>query len=232
MPPLPAFRFFFLAIRQLSKPVVKAIVSRAQRKATVTRAVCIGFGRFSLGISLVVEKWVAEDRSRGGDGSMAGLGRSAAKTCEDEKGLLVAPRSRSLLQTTTAPSGSSGKQRIGRLLLGRPMQSSWEAFRSAYSPSIEEGPLVKTGAEVLIELIVYSILAVALFFEISTASLAAEEKETCLLKRVEALEGKVNELIQDHHADAVKELEVPETVVVSHLDRLKKRIRSTLFCMF
>ncbi|RNF25848.1 uncharacterized protein Tco025E_01891 [Trypanosoma conorhini] len=229
MPPLPAFKFFFLAIRQLSKPVVKAIVSRAQNKATITRAVCIGFGRFSLGISLVIEKWTAEDKSRGGHGSWAVPGRSAAKTSEPEEGLLVVPRSRSLFQTAAPPRGSSGKQRIGRLFFRRPMQSSWGAFRSAYSSSIEEESLVKTGAEVLIELLVYSILAVALYFEVSTSSQASEAKEARMLQRIEALEGKVNELIQGDHVDAVEALEVPKRVVVGRLERMKEGMSNALF---
>ncbi|EKG07180.1 hypothetical protein TCSYLVIO_001694 [Trypanosoma cruzi] len=232
MAPLPAFRFFFLAIRQISKPVVKATVSRAKREATITRALCLSLGRFSLGISCVIEKWNSEDTTRRSDGSWANSGRSDARENQAKEGFLVAPRSRSLLQKNVAPGGSDGTQRIGRLFLRLPMQTAWGAFRSAYSPSIDEERLVKIGAEVLIELLVYSILSAALYFELSTASKASEAKEACLLQRIEALERKVNELVQGHHADTVAVIEVPEQIVVSRLGRLKKGVDRFLSLAF
>ncbi|EKF39238.1 hypothetical protein MOQ_000541 [Trypanosoma cruzi marinkellei] len=224
MAPLPAFKFFFLAIRQISKPVVKATVSRAKREKTITRALCLSLGRFSLGISCVIEKWNAEDIPRRGDGLGTNSGSSAAKENQVREGFLVAPRSRSLLQKNTTSGGSDGTQRIGRLFLRLPMQTAWGAFRSAYSSSIDEERLVKIGAEVLIELLVYSILSAALYFELSTASKASEAKEAGLLQRIEALERKVNELVQGHHGDTLAVIEVPEQIVVSRLGRLKKGV--------
>ncbi|KAH9599816.1 Optic atrophy 3-like [Trypanosoma melophagium] len=238
MAPLPAIRLFLLAVRQISKPVVKATVTRAQNKATLTRALCIGLGRFSLGISRVVGKWAAEERVNrrvgtnsygNSDTTNTGSSTESGETTANGKditteNLVVAPRSRSLLRAT-----SEDTMRSSRLFfVRRPVESAWQAFRTAFFAPCDENVLVNTGAELLIELIVYSILVVVVYFELRTSAISAEAKEKYLLGRIEALERKVNELIEEHHRDEVDTIEVPEHVRVTRLDRIKKGFTSVL----
>ncbi|ORC88580.1 uncharacterized protein TM35_000162180 [Trypanosoma theileri] len=238
MAPLPAIRLFLLAVRQISKPVVKATVMRAQNKATFTRAVCIGLGRFSFGVSRVVAKWSAEERvsrrqgvngnsnSSSNTGSSTATSGDAATKSKDKEteNLVSAPRSRSLLR-----AASEDTMRSSRLLfVRRPVESAWQAFRTAFFAPCDEKVLVSTGAELLIELIVYSILVVVLYFELSTQAKAAEAKHKYLLSRIEALERKVNELIEEHHEGEVETIEAPAPVRVTRLDRLRKGFSSIL----
>ncbi|CCW67685.1 unnamed protein product [Phytomonas sp. Hart1] len=57
MVPLPVFKFVFLGIRQLTKPITKHVVARANAKKGITHKVCIGLGRISLGLSGVITEW-------------------------------------------------------------------------------------------------------------------------------------------------------------------------------
>ncbi|KEG13677.1 hypothetical protein DQ04_00851030 [Trypanosoma grayi] len=108
------------------------------------------------------------------------------------------------------------------------MQSAWQTFRTAFFAPFDEERLVGAGAEVLIELLVYSVLVVVLYLELRTSSQSAEAKERQLLQRIDALERKVNELIQDHHEGALDALQTPEPVVVSRLGRITQKLNGLL----
>ncbi|CCW60434.1 unnamed protein product [Phytomonas sp. EM1] len=64
MAPLPVLKFFFLGVRQLTKPVAKHVVARANAKRGITRKLCIGLGRISLGLSGVITEWSNNEMRR------------------------------------------------------------------------------------------------------------------------------------------------------------------------
>lgn len=217
MAPVLALKFIFLAIRQVSKPLMKTTVARVQQSNIIIRSVCIMLGRFTLGISCVVAKWAADEK------------RAAAPTsgCNGAEGLLVTPRSRSLLRGDAGKKAGAQTQLIGKLFFHRrPITSTWQAFRSGYSSSTAEEELVSSGAALFTELLIYFLLALILFFELSYASKASEAKEKNLFRRIEALEQKVNELVKEHHEVSMEPLTVPEPVVIEPFGWLKGRIKT------
>ncbi|EAN79646.1 Optic atrophy 3 protein (OPA3), putative [Trypanosoma equiperdum] len=206
--PAPVYRFALLAIRQMSKPMVSRTVKKAQHGASITRTVCLRLGHLSAAISSVMARWHVEEKhkpspvnsskqdSATGEGSTSTFGKS-----KEDRAVTVAPRVRSLLGST--PSSRGGRSRSGRIFFSsRPMRTVWQTFREGYSASLSEEHLVAAGAELLIELLVYFILAFVLYAEITSSAKASEAKERRLLQRIDALEQKVNELVEaNKHMD-------------------------------
>ncbi|KAG5483864.1 hypothetical protein CUR178_06861 [Leishmania enriettii] len=284
---LPAFKFAFLAIRQVTRPVAKQIVSRANTKRALTYCVCIGLGRVSLGLSGVISEWTrAEEQkqkaakrkseetnaeadetalaSRASAATIAavhsmgvvGKASATAGDCEtastvgssssttttstptpvssaakapaidaEESSLAapaatsaatpatVTPRSRSLLQSVVYGPQPKGKvvdtydstvfldpsRTVGeaaRVFIRYPTRSAWDVFRQTFLAPFPEDRLVAAGADLLIELVAYTVLCTLLFVELNQQSRIAAAKEAYLQSRLEAIESKVNELVE------------------------------------
>ncbi|KAG5484726.1 hypothetical protein LSCM1_06547 [Leishmania martiniquensis] len=283
---LPAFKFAFLAIRQVSRPVAKQIVSRANTKRGVTYCVCIGLGRFSLGLSGVISEWTrAEERKQQAakrtseekaaeagesapreDAAVAAMGAAgkasatasgceaaaAAATAAGSSSSLstattatatttaamkaqaidavessaaataansaatpatVTPRSRSLLQSVVYGPQPQGKvvdtydssvfldpsRTVGeaaRVFIRYPTRSAWDVFRQTFLAPFPEDRLVAAGADLLIELVAYTLLCTLLVVELHQQSRMSAAKEAHLQARLEAIEAKVNELVE------------------------------------
>ncbi|EPY35254.1 hypothetical protein STCU_01173 [Strigomonas culicis] len=279
---LPAVKFVFLGIRQLTRPVVRRVVTRAMERRSVTYKVCIVLGRVSLGFTGVIAEWSRTEQQKRLEGkkkmeesARAEAAKKAAEA-EEEKAVappaititsalrkaepapaaeaeaeklhhtsldsLVAPRSRSLLAEITYgplpkeqdtydrsvfldPKRTAGE--AARVFIWHPYRSAWDVFRQTFLVPFPEKRLVDAGAELLIELSAYVVLALLLFWELQQQSRAAAAKEAHLQARLEAIEAKVNELarVTQRHADAraVDELApVPELQVDGRLYALWK----------
>ncbi|TPP53058.1 Optic atrophy 3 protein (OPA3) family protein [Leishmania donovani] len=233
---LPAFKFVFLAIRQVTRPVAKQIVSRANTKRALTYCVCIGLGRVSLGLSGVIAEWtraeeqkqreaklkaaqaagataaknaaqVAMDAGKAVESSIATTAKSAATPAT------VTPRSRSLLQSVVygpQPKGgavdtydstvfldlSRTVGEVARVFIRYPSRSAWDVFRQTFLAPFPEDRLVAAGADLLIELVAYTVLCTLLVVELYQQSRTSAAKEAHLQARLEAIESKVNELVE------------------------------------
>ncbi|KAG5485334.1 hypothetical protein LSCM4_05970 [Leishmania orientalis] len=281
---LPAFKFAFLAIRQVTRPVARQIVSRANTKRALTYCVCIGLGRVSLGLSGVISEWTraeeqkqkaakrkSEETNAEADETalasrasvatiaavqsmgVAGKASATASGCEtastvgssgsttttstatpvssaakapaidaEESSLAatsaatpatVTPRSRSLLQSVVYGPQPKGKvvdtydstvfldpsRTVGeaaRVFIRYPTRSAWDVFRQTFLAPFPEDRLVAAGADLLIELVAYTVLCTLLVVELNQQSRIAAAKEAYLQSRLEAIESKVNELVE------------------------------------
>ncbi|KAG5510094.1 hypothetical protein JKF63_06989 [Porcisia hertigi] len=283
---LPAFKFIFLAIRQVTRPVTKQIVSRANTKRGLTYGVCIGLGRVSLGLSGVISEWtrVEEQKQReakrkseennnnataakktldtranitrnvtevaihGANKASLTEGISEATTTASPTGkpvatpATVAPRSRSLLQCVVyGPQPQGGvadtydstvfldpSRTVGeaaRVFIRYPTRSAWDVLRQTFLAPFPEDRLVAAGADLLIELVAYTVLCTLLVVELLQQSRTSAAKEAHLQARLEAIESKVNELVEHSNRAAslppVQELpRVPEVHVKGRLSAL------------
>ncbi|CAG9570158.1 conserved hypothetical protein [Leishmania major strain Friedlin] len=267
---LPAFKFVFLAIRQVTRPVAKQIVSRANTKRALTYCVCMGLGRVSLGLSGVIAEWTRaeeqkqrEARLKTAQATGAGAVQSAAQAAMDVVGktstasgseppntvgsssgtdtamssaakaqagkavessiattaksaatpATVTPRSRSLLQSVVygpQPKGGTVDTRdstvfldlsrtvgeVARVFIRNPSRSAWDVFRQTFLAPFPEDRLVAAGADLLIELVAYTVLCTLLVVELYQQSRTSAAKEAHLQARLEAIESKVNELVE------------------------------------
>lgn len=154
----------------------------------------------------------------------------------------VTPRSRSLLQSVVYgpqskesttdtydssvfldPSRTVGE--AARVFIRYPARSSWDVFRQTFLAPFPEDRLVAAGADLMIELVAYTVLCTLLVVELLQQSRNASAKEAHVNARLEAIEAKVNELIE-HSNDTrayppVEELPpVPELQVTGRLGAL------------
>lgn len=293
---LPAFKFVFLAIRQVTRPIAKQIVSRANTQRATTYRVCVGLGRVSLGLSGVISEWTraeelkqkeakrkSEEESRAkaakaaaahaGDDDVKKRAAAAAMDVASGKGdpthasassttaaaasstgtaaaapapgstpATVTPRSRSLLQSVVygpQPKGGPAdtydssifldpSRTVGeaaRVFIRYPSQSAWDVFRQTFLAPFPEDRLVAAGADLLIELLAYTILCTLLVVELMQQSRTTAAKEAHLQARLEAIEAKVNELVERNNnavsTSMVEELPpVPELHVTGRLGAL------------
>lgn len=326
---LPAFKFVFLAIRQVTRPVAKQIVQRANTKRALTYHMCIGLGRFSLGLSGVIAEWTrAEEQKQreakkkseeaqkvklaqaaeAGVEKAAEVAKKAAEAAihavsgqhssrkEKEKAAATAagaveaevaaamsadaqsppqpaptstgqaptssstssssstvqpppvtlatvvPRSRSLLQSVVyGPQLKDSatdtydstvfldpKRTVGeaaRVFIRYPARSSWDVFRQTFLAPFPEDRLVAAGADLMIELVAYTVLCTLLVVELMQQSRTTAAKEAHVNARLEAIEAKVNELIEhSNESRAYPPLEelppVPELQVTGRLGAL------------
>nr|CCC95309.1 unnamed protein product [Trypanosoma congolense IL3000] len=216
--PALAFRFALLAVRQLSKPIVSRTVKRAHSGSSLTRTICLQLGHLSAAISSVATKWSVEDKhtpctttSPDSNSTAAKDSSPSGKPSAGARSVVMAPRVRSLLGSSAAIGGRVGSS--GRILFSsRPMRTAWQTFREGYAASLSEEHLVNAGAQLLVELIVYLILAAVLYAEITSAAEAYERKEKRLLQRIDALEQKVNEIVTTSKHVDVSTIEVPPHV--------------------
>ncbi|KAG8341561.1 putative Optic atrophy 3 protein (OPA3) [Trypanosoma vivax] len=218
--PTPLYRFGFLAIRQLTKPMVTTIVRRAHSKGRITLSVCLFLGHLSNGISSVIALWGSEERraahkSVGLSSSPEAMNPSSGKPstvegkCENSGKVIVAPRTRSLLSASSNME-RTGREGVGRfLLLRKQMKTPWQAFRAGFTEAVPEEHLVKEGSQLLTEFCVYFVLASMLFVEIRYNARSVEARERHLYQRLDALEQKVNELVSAG-SPSLGALEVPE----------------------
>ncbi|KAK7200684.1 Optic atrophy 3 protein (OPA3) [Novymonas esmeraldas] len=306
---LPAFKFVFLAIRQVTRPVARQIVARANTKRALTYRVCIGLGRVSLGLSGVISEWTraeeqklkeakrkSEEESsakaaaaqaaqsaqaasdvakKAAGAAMDAVGAAAApvkssaaaaavvaepaaavvatKESSSESApapagraaatpATVTPRSRSLLQSVVyGPQPKGGvvdtydssvfldpSRTVGeaaRVFIRYPTRSAWDVFRQTFLDPFPEDRLVAAGADLLIELVAYTVLCTLLVVELLQQSRTSAAKEAHLQARLEAIESKVNELVEHNNsstsAQQVEELPpVPELHVTGRLGAL------------
>ncbi|AYU76805.1 Optic atrophy 3 protein (OPA3) [Leishmania donovani] len=268
---LPAFKFVFLAIRQVTRPVAKQIVSRANTKRALTYCVCIGLGRVSLGLSGVIAEWTRAEEQKQREaklkaaqaagataaknaaqvamdvvgkastaasssetpntaGSSSGTNTAASSAAKAQAGkavessiattaksaatpATVTPRSRSLLQSVVygpQPKGgavdtydstvfldlSRTVGEVARVFIRYPSRSAWDVFRQTFLAPFPEDRLVAAGADLLIELVAYTVLCTLLVVELYQQSRTSAAKEAHLQARLEAIESKVNELVE------------------------------------
>lgn len=359
---LPAFKFLFLAIRQVTRPVARQIVERANTKRALTYRMCIGLGRFSLGLSGVISEWTRAEEQKQREakkkseetqktklaqaaeaevekaaeiakkaaeavmhavskhGTQAGASSSAAPSgaaaaavaatvAEAERDAAtsaaastnaasstsskpaasttaekpsspphtttsatstastntssttntsssssntvqpppttlatVIPRSRSLLQSVVygpqlkdSPTDTydstvflDPKRTVGeaaRVFIRYPARSSWDVFRQTFLAPFPEDRLVAAGADLMIELVAYTVLCTLLVVELMQQSRTSAAKEAHVNARLEAIEAKVNELIEHNNESRayppVEELPpVPELQVTGRLGAL------------
>lgn len=257
---LPAFKFVFLAIRQVTRPVAKQIVSRANTKRAVTYCVCIGLGRVSLGLSGVIAEWTRAEEQKQREAKLkaaktaqvtnASAAKNAAEVAMDVVGkastaasssepttmagsgsgttttaksaatpTTVTPRSRSLLQSVVyGPQPKGGavgtynstvfldlSRTVGeaaRVFIRYPSRSAWDVFRQTFLAPFPEDRLVAAGADLLIELVAYTVLCTLLVVELCQQSRTSAAKEAHLQARLEAIESKVNELVEFSNREA------------------------------
>lgn len=323
---LPALKFVFLGVRQLTRPVVRRIVTRATTKKGPTRQACIVLGRLSLGLSGVIAEWSrkedlklvelkrkeAEEKrekaavaaavaaqketdpaastkshsestatptaATGSKGATAAPSAPVASITAETKRLMkealgvaegkdaihekeaaekaaaagvvevvkpqvapaiATPRSRSLLNPLTYgpapkeadsgydetifldPKRTAGE--VARVFIRYPYRSVWTVFRKTFLAPFPEQKLIDAGAELLIELLAFFILAVILAFELRQQSKVTAAKEAHLEARLTAIESTVNELVR-HSKNAgapglhgLRELTVPKLVVPGRL---------------
>lgn len=331
---LPAFKFLFLAIRQVTRPVARQIVERANTKRALTYRMCIGLGRFSLGMSGVISEWTraeeqkqreakkkseetqkmklaqaaeaevekaAEIAKKAAEAVMHAVGKhsskestnttaataaaaAAAAVAEPEAAVsttpsattsapppppppsaekatvsstpstsstvqpppvtlaTVIPRSRSLLQSVVygpqlkdSPADTydstvflDPKRTVGeaaRVFIRYPGRSSWDVFRQTFLAPFPEDRLVAAGADLMIELVAYTVLCTLLVVELLQQSRTSAAKEAHVNARLEAIEAKVNELVEHSNESRayppVEELPpVPELHVTGRLGAL------------
>ncbi|KPI83456.1 hypothetical protein ABL78_7512 [Leptomonas seymouri] len=327
---LPAFKFVFLGIRQVTRPLAKQIVGRANTKRALTYRLCIGLGRFSLGLSGVISEWTrveeqkqreakkkseeaqktklaqaaemerekaaeiakkaaaaamnAVAKSTGGNTASTAMRAAAAASAEAETtattsrtgqpsspkehpqqhepaasiyktffsppspssdtaqpattatAATVTPRSRSLLQSVVYgpqlkdsptdtydstvfldPNRTVGE--AARVFIRYPARSSWDVFRQTFLAPFPEDRLVAAGADLMIELVAYTVLCTLLVVELLQQSRTTAAKEAHVNARLEAIESKVKELIEHNNESSthppleelypVPELQVP-----------------------
>lgn len=333
---LPAVKFVFLAIRQVTRPIARQIVSRANTKRALTYRMCIGLGRFSLGLSGVISEWTRAEEQKQREAKLKSEEEQKQKLAqkaeaEVEKAAEVAkraaaavmhamtghhttptdatttaasaessataappqpskpatatevaekvhasvtaspstttttttttnsattttvqpapttaatvtPRSRSLLQSVVYgpqlkdspadkydstvfldPSRTVGE--AARVFIRYPARSSWDVFRQTFLAPFPEDRLVAAGADLMIELVAYTVLCTLLVVELLQQARTSAAKEAHVNARLEAIEEKVNELIE-HNNDSrayppVEELPpVPELQVTGRLGAL------------
>lgn len=234
---LPAMKFVMLGIRQLTKPVVKQVVTHASTKRGITYTACIWLGRVSLGLSGVIAEWSRTEvlkntesprklkeeqgQSAGTDAEHEAKRAIGAEEAAPPEGddtphvvhlpaSIVTPRSRSLLTTLTyGPPPKEDtydvsvfvdpKRTVGeaaRVFIRHPYRSTWFVFRMTFLAPFPAKRLVSAGAELLIELLAYTVLAMMLFFELRQQFAAAAAKEAHLQARLEAIEEKLNHLVR------------------------------------
>ncbi|KPA76941.1 hypothetical protein ABB37_07320 [Leptomonas pyrrhocoris] len=336
---LPAFKFVFLAIRQVTRPLAKQIVQRANTKRALTYRMCIGLGRVSLGLSGVIAEWTraeeqkqreakkkseeaqvtrlaqaaeaemekaAEMAKRAAEAVMNAVGKHSAggstaaaaavatpkvapttsatapssspgehpspqrpstsaertsaasspspspsssspanavlSTPAPATAATVTPRSRSLLRSVVYgpqlkdspadtydstvfldPTRTVGE--AARVFIRYPARSSWDVFRQTFLAPFPEDRLVAAGADLLIELVAYTVLCTLLIVELLQQSRTTAAKEAHVNARLEAIEAKVNELVeQNNESRAYPPLEelppVPELQVTGRLSAL------------
>jgi hypothetical protein len=345
---LPAFKFVFLAIRQVTRPVAKQIVQRANTKHALTYRMCIGLGRFSLGLSGVIAEWTRAEEQKQREAKKkseetqkmklaqaaeaevekaAGIAKKAAEavmhavvkrgnvstpststpadtasasastttvvqpevdagvpssttptpaptpsappqppaapaSAEKETSSLstvvqpapvtlatVIPRSRSLLQSVVygpqlkdSPTDTydstvflDPKRTVGeaaRVFIRYPARSSWDVFRQTFLAPFPEDRLVAAGADLMIELVAYTVLCTLLVVELMQQSRTTAAKEAHVNARLEAIEAKVNELVEhNNESRAYPTLEelppVPELQVTGRLGALWGAVTSS-----
>lgn len=124
----------------------------------------------------------------------------------------VSPRSRSLLQSLSY--GPMPREKydstvfldIGRqtgeavkVLILYPYTSTWDLFRKRFLAPYPEQKLVDAGADLLLELMAFTILALILSYELNLQFKANARKEAILSARLQLLEKKVEQLQALNH---------------------------------
>lgn len=282
---LPAIKFVFLAIRQVTRPIAKQIVARANAKRAVTHRLCIGLGRVSLGLSGVISEWSRTEERKQVEAkkkteeeahqklknagsaadvsatpaaeahrdltAAAAVGESQSSSATKAEVTTATPRSRSLLQSivygpqtkdTSAdaydgtvfldPSRTAGE--AARVFIRYPYRSTWDVFRQTFLAPFPEDRLVAAGADLLIELLAYTVLCTLLVIELLQQSKASAAKEAHVQARLEAIESKINELVERSNEDGVAAsakmkglIAVPEVEVSGRLGGIWGAAKST-----
>lgn len=124
----------------------------------------------------------------------------------------VSPRSRSLLESISYgplpqknynssvilnPNGRTGE--AVKIFILYPYKTTWELFRNRFLAPYPEDKLVDAGADLLIELMAFTILALILSYELNLQFKSNARKEALLLARIEFLEKRVTRLEKAHH---------------------------------
>ncbi|EPY37923.1 hypothetical protein AGDE_06010 [Angomonas deanei] len=81
-----------------------------------------------------------------------------------------------------------------RVFIRHPYRSSYDVFRHNFLSPFPEKRLVDAGAELLIELLAYVVMATILYIELKQQWKTTAAKEAYVNSRLEAVEAKVNEL--------------------------------------
>lgn len=124
----------------------------------------------------------------------------------------VSPRSRSLLESISygplpqkkydASVFLNPNRRTGeamKIFILYPYQSTWELFRNRFLAPYPEDKLVDAGADLLVELMAFTILAMILSYELNLQFKSTARKEAILLARIERLEKQVARLEKAHN---------------------------------
>lgn len=190
-------------------------------------------------------------RSRKTSGTAEEAASAAASSTEKEHVVtlprIVTPRSRSLLEPIMYGPAVEGKAQddnadflvsgrrtpgaVMRVLIVQPYQSAWHVFKASFLAPFPEKRLVDAGADFMIELIAYTVLALLLVIEMRQASRSASAKEEHVNARLDAIEEKINELVRTSSGAAQRNVEelppVPELKIRGRLDSLSYLFRST-----
>lgn len=177
---LPLAKVLALLTRQITKPLSKRVVQQAQQHAMIDKFT-IALGRFILGTSGSLKAAKPASSSPTAGGAPAG-GDHVTPEFDAELAASTADRTPLPADTPPRPPGFVGP------MLPRRIRDRF------YGQEVSVDQLRASGAELLVEILAFTILSLLLTYEYAQTKAAERAREEMQLARLRALEEKVNEL--------------------------------------